>query len=147
MSSVAVLQPARGVDDQHVAAGGLAPRVSASKASPEASAPAGRATTGAPVRCPRSGAARWRRRAERVAGRDHHRLALRARTRLASLPMVVVLPDAVDADHQDDERLCRDIDIKRQRDGRQGLFDFGRKNGAHFVGRDVSVEPVAAQGF
>ena len=111
-------------------------RVSASKASPAASAPCSRSTrseNGAPRPDPqlldRGGA-------ERVARGEHDRLALASelggeladRRRLAG---------AVDADDEDDERALARVDLERARDRRQRALDFLGENRLHRLGRDA----------
>ena len=111
------VQAAGGVDDQHVDAARLRrlQRVEDHRAGSRARAPA--RSPGRRRARPRSAAARSPRR-----GRCRRRRAapcgLRSSRRRASLPIVVVLPDAVDADDQDHERLLRAVDVQRPATGR-----------------------------
>ena len=57
------------------------------------------------------------------------------------------LAGAVDADHEDDERLLRRVDLKRLCHRRQHLFDFGRDHGFDLIGRDRLVVAPGADGI
>ena len=84
--------------------------------------------------------------AERVAGRQHHFRALLAPSRLASLPMVVVLPVPLTPGHQDDERLFAVVDGQRLFDRRQQGGDFAAPGlRRQFRARDFGVIAVLGQ--
>ncbi len=100
-------------------------RVTASKARPEASEPAGsrddrRAGALAPdlQLLDRGGA-------ERVAGGQHHRLALAPQSCCASLPMVVVLPVPLTPTIRMTNGFLRRVDRERLRDRAEHLRDLG----------------------
>ena len=126
ISAAVVLQPAGGVDEQDVGALALRAAVSASKASPAASAPGARATTGgagalAPDLELLDGGG-----AEGVAGRQHHAACPRARKIAASLPMVVVLPEPLTPTTRMTKRLRVRMISSGLRHRRQHLLDLGR---------------------
>ena len=56
------------------------------------------------------------------------------------------LAGAVDADHEDDERLLRRVDLERLRHRRQHLLDLGRDHRFDVIGRDRLVVAAGADG-
>ena len=97
--------------------------LSASQARPAASAPCSRARTGAPVRSPQILSCFDRRRAEGVAGCQHHGFAVCGEFR-GELADRGGLAGAVDPDHQDDEGFVRGIDGERLRHRGERLLDL-----------------------
>ena len=84
--------------------------------------------------------------AKGVAGRQHHLAALGGQLG-GQFSDRGGLAGAVDADHQDDERLLCRVDDQRLCHRRQDFFHFGRDHGLHIVGRNgLVVAAVADRG-
>ena len=132
-----VLQPAGGVDQQHV--GCRRPRAAFERVEGEAGgvgADLRAATTGQPVRSPQICSCSIGGGAEGVAGGEHDRLAL-ACGMLGQLADGRGLAGAVDADHQDDMRLVRRGRVASGcATGLEDLRDLGGQRRLHLlVGR------------
>ena len=87
-----------------------------------------------------------RRGAEGVAGRQHHRFALRPELG-RELADRRGLARAIDADHQDHERLFRGVDHQRLRHRRQDRLDLARQDRLHLGGLDLLVVAALADGL
>ena len=87
-----------------------------------------------------------RRGAEGVAGRQHQGVPFRLEL-LRELADGGGLAGAVDADHQDHERLLRGIDAKGDRHGRERALDLRRQDLADRVRRDALLVAALAHGL
>jgi hypothetical protein len=83
---------------------------------------------------------------KRIAGRHHDFATFRTEFR-GKLADGGGLARAIDADHEDDEWLLRRVDLQRPRHRRQHLFDFGRDDRLHLVGRNRLVVTAGADGI
>ena len=139
-----VVQPAGGVDQEHVGAGFLAAS-SASKARPAASEPGARAMTGDLRPLAPDFQLLDRRGAKSVAGGEHYGSSLGAEAR-GELADRRGLAGAVDADHQDHERL---LARRRSASGfATGASDFSTSAARTWrtsSGGNLLVEPLLAE--